>query len=183
MNILELEEGIRNLIVTQPAILSGENGKIINSIKDIIEAHKAFLFRIEEYPENDILKVGAMNESSKLELNLTSYVCQILQERGINIMLYVPKYAAVYNNEISKYVDKIMEPVEEQKEDKEKNIVEEIKTQEVEDTKFLVVEKNEQQKSEKNNSENKIETQTQKEETKIQSESKGRDYLMELLKK
>ena len=37
MNILELEEGIRNLIATQPAILSSENGKIIKSIKDIID--------------------------------------------------------------------------------------------------------------------------------------------------
>ena len=106
MNIIELEEGLHNLIATQPQILEGVNAGVIIGIKDIIEAHKAFCFRVEEYPEQDILKVGLMNEYSKLELNLISYICQILQERGINIMLYVPKYAAAYNNEINKYIEK-----------------------------------------------------------------------------
>ena len=48
MNIIELEEGLRNLIATQPMIMVGENAGVINGIRNIIEAHKAFSFRVGE---------------------------------------------------------------------------------------------------------------------------------------
>lgn len=171
MNILELEEGLRNLIATQPAILKGENSNVVTSIKNIIEAHKAFLYSVEEYPENDTLKLGVINESAKLELNLISYVCQVLQERGINIMLYVPKYAAVYDKEISKYVDKAIKLDESTLSSKiTDDNSEQIKKIEKKDEKFISVEKNLKEE---------IEVKKEEKTTK----SKGRDYLMELLKK
>lgn len=190
MNIIELEEGLRNLIATQPAVLSGANGKVISGIKNIIESHKAFAFRIEEYPENDILKVGLTNESSKLELNLVSYVCQVLQERGINIMLYVPRYAAVYSQEIVKYVDDVLPKDESLDKQEDDELLQEEPEDKIDLTKiekYLVVEEN------KPSGEEIVQTKTeQKTEKKpveklkaeqIQSKTKGRDYLMELLKK
>lgn len=181
MNIIELEEGLRNLIATQPSIMSGANASVVASIKNIIESHKAFAFELEKYPEQDILKVGLLNESSKLELNLTSYVCQILQERGINIMLYVPKYAAVYSQAINKYVDEVS--VFEAKE----NVVEESEIEEkTEDKneKYIVVEKQEQ--SEPVIVEEKAEPKPPemlKRDYQMTSKTEGRDYLMNLLKK
>lgn len=187
MNIIELEEGLRNLIATQPSILNGENAETISGIKNLIEAHKTFSFRIEEYPNQDILKIGILNESSKLELNLTSYVCQVLQERGINIMLYVPKYAVVYNQEINKYVDNIetidmKEEVESSEQintdnNQEENAIEkEAKPEE----KFYVVEKKIETKPEKVQNVDNNESETQ---PIITSKTEGRDYLMNLLKK
>lgn len=190
MNILELEEGLRNLIATQPMILSGENAGVISGIKNIIEAHKAFSFRVSEYPSQDILKIGLMNESSKLELNLTSYACQILQEKGINIMLYVPKYAMVYNQQISRYVDNVLYNENSNFEVEETVVNEDIVENfqpETKNDKYVVVEKKQAQveteKVDKNKelkSENK---QAKKLGSDVQSEGKGRDYLMELLKK
>jgi len=189
MNILELEEGLRNLIATQPMILSGENAGVISGIKNIIEAHKAFSYRVSEYPSQDILKIGLMNESSKLELNLTSYVCQILQEKGINIMLYVPKYAMVYNQQISKYVDNVLLNENSDFEDEETVVAEDIikKNQpEPKHEKYMVVEKTiqiDEKQLEKKEISKPDKKQARKIETTVQSQGKGRDYLMELLKK
>ena len=179
MNIIELEEGLHNLIATQPAILNGPNGAVISGIKSIIEAHKVFSFRLEEYPEQDILKIGLLNESSKLELNFTSYVCQILQERGINIMLYVSKYAGIYNQEINKYIDKI--EIEKNIEQFEKEETAE-QVEEIVPEKFVVVEKNNVLTKETVEPvrENKSQPVEKKQ---LSSQSKGRDYLMDLLKK
>jgi len=171
MNILELEEALRNLIATQPAIMAGPNAAVIGGIKNIIEAHKAFCFRVEEYPEQDILKVGVMNESAKLELNLTSYVCQILQERGINIMLYVPKYAAVYNQEISKYVDNVLD--EPENIEKSQEPAQPTENNANKEEKYMFVNKQDESSQQLTEQNNKA----------AQTQSKGRDYLMDLLKK
>ena len=75
MNIIELEEGLRNLITTQPAILSGPNAAVISGIKNIIEAHKVFIYRVEEYPEQDILKVvPAFGLHNLLEMPKNPYI-------------------------------------------------------------------------------------------------------------
>ena len=179
MNIIELEEGLRNLIATQPSVLSGKNGNVISGVKNIIESHKAFMFRIEEYPENDILKVGLLNEAKKLELNLVSYVCQILQERGINIMLYVPKYASVYSQEIVKFVDKV-ETNETEDEISSEDL--EVEIPEIpQSEKYLVVEDNQPKPLEQKAPEKPVAQKIKADQ--IQATTKGRDYLMELLKK
>ncbi len=182
MNIIELEEGLRNLIATGPAMKSGENAKLIAEIKNIIEAHKAFAFRVEEYENQDILKIGLTGECSRVELNLTSYVCQILQERGINIMLYVPKYASVYNQEISKYVDDVTEIANEPPSQNEEIVYEPINDvepqEEQPEEKYVVVEKQpdkEAPQPEASKKPEKVQPKTM--------QSNGRDYLMELLRK
>lgn len=173
MNIIELEEGLRNLIATQPTIMTGANASVVASIKNIIESHKTFAYELEKYPEQDILKIGLMNESSRLELNLTSYVCQILQERGINIMLYVPKYAAAYNQTISKYIDEINEEKEEIKPDES----------EKKEEKYIAIEKTEEQKPHTEDISTVAEPAEQKSDYQMTSKTEGRDYLMNLLKK
>ena len=186
MNIIELEEGLRNLIATQPAVLSGPHASVIGGIKNIIEAHKMFIYRVDEYPQQDVLKVGLLNESSKLEINLVSYVCQILQERGINIMLYVPKYAAVYDQQINKYVDRVLHENSSLYSNANAQISQAATPSIIENAeqKYMVVEKKEndakiveesKQKHVKRSSEKQNSSQTTK--------SQGRDYLMELLKK
>ena len=143
-------------------------GKVISGIKNIIESHKAFSFRVEEYPENDILKIGLTTESSKLELNLVSYVCQVLQERGINIMLYVPRYAAVYSQEIVKYVDEVVPNKEELAESEEDELLQEEPEEKIDLSKiekYLVVEEN------KPASESKVQPKT---EQKVEMQGSGR---------
>lgn len=89
MTVNELEQGLRNLIASQPMVLSGVNGEIVNNALAIIDAYRNFNFRIQSYPYQDILKVNLSNESAKTEVTLSNLVCQVLQERGINLLLYM----------------------------------------------------------------------------------------------
>ena len=41
MTINELEQGIRNLIATQPMVTTGANGEVINGVNAIIDAYNA----------------------------------------------------------------------------------------------------------------------------------------------
>ncbi len=89
MTINELEQGMRNLIATQPMVTAGVNGEVVNGVLSIIDAYRNFSFRVQTYPCQDVLKFTMGNESAKLESNLCSLVCQVMQERGINLMLYI----------------------------------------------------------------------------------------------
>ena len=89
MTVNELEQGLRNLIASQPMVLSGVNGEIVNNALAIIDAYRNFNFRVQSYPYQDVLKVNLSNESAKTEVTLSNLVCQVLQERGINLLLYM----------------------------------------------------------------------------------------------
>ena len=89
MTINELEQGMRNLIATQPMVTAGANGEVVNGVLLLIDAFRNFSFRVQTYPCQDVLKFTMGNESAKLENNLCSLVCQVMQERGINLMLYI----------------------------------------------------------------------------------------------
>ena len=89
MTINELEQGMRNLIATQPMVTAGANGEVVNGVLSIIDAFRNFSFRVQTYPCQDVLKFTMGNESAKLENHLCSLVCQVMQERGINLMLYI----------------------------------------------------------------------------------------------
>lgn len=104
MTINELEQGLRNLIATQPMVTAGSNGEVINGINSLIDAYRNFSFRISSYPSQDVLKFGIANELSKIENTLSSLACQVMQERGINLMLYiVPRTAPGYNGMVNSY--------------------------------------------------------------------------------
>ena len=89
MTINELEQAMRNLIATQPMVTAGANGEVVNGVLSIIDAFRNLSFRVQTYPCQDVLKFTMGNESAKLENNLCSLVCQVMQERGINLMLYI----------------------------------------------------------------------------------------------
>ncbi len=104
MTINELEQGLRNLIATQPMVTAGTNGEVINGINSLIDAYRNFSFRISSYPSQDVLKFGLANELSKIENTLSSLACQVMQERGINLMLYiVPRTASGYTGMVNNY--------------------------------------------------------------------------------
>lgn len=104
MTINELEQGLRNLIATQPMVTAGSNGEVINGINSLIDAYRNFSFRISSYPSQDVLKFGLANELSKIENTLSSLACQVMQERGINLMLYiVPRTAPGYTGMVNNY--------------------------------------------------------------------------------
>lgn len=104
MTINELEQGLRNLIATQPMVTAGSNGEVINGINSLIDAYRNFSFRISSYPSQDVLKFGIANELSKIENTLSSLACQVMQERGINLMLYIaPRTAPGYNGMVNSY--------------------------------------------------------------------------------
>ncbi len=89
MTINELEQGMRNLIATQPMVTAGANGEVVNGVLSIIDAYRNMSFRVQSYPCQDVLKFTMSNEIAKMEGSLCSLVCQVMQERGINLMLYI----------------------------------------------------------------------------------------------
>lgn len=103
MTVNELEQGIRNLIATQPMVLSGVNGEIVNNVLSIIDGFRSYNFRVQSYPCQDVLKFSLSNEVSKMESTLSALVCQVLQERGINLMLYIPQPQNQYGPMINNY--------------------------------------------------------------------------------
>ena len=112
MTINELEQGIRNLIASQPMAVAGPNGDVINGINSLIDAFRNLSFRVQSYPCQDVMKFGLANESAKLENTLSSLAVQVLQERGINIMLYIPRTNAGYGPMVNSYgvVGNTMDP-------------------------------------------------------------------------
>ncbi len=97
MTINELDQGIRNLIASQPMVSAGVNGEVINGINSLIDAYRNLCFRVQSYPCQDVLKFGISNEITKIEATFTGLALQVLQERGINLMLYIPRTGAQYN--------------------------------------------------------------------------------------
>lgn len=112
MTINELDQGLRNLIASQPMVSAGPNGEVINGISSLIDAYRNLSFRIQSYPCQDVMKFGLSNEVSKIETSFTALACQVLQERGINIMLYVPRTGAQYGPMANGYgmVNTVMDP-------------------------------------------------------------------------
>lgn len=93
MTISELEQGIRNLIASKPAVLSGALGEVIHGVLSIVEAYHEFCLSIQTYPGQDMLKFSLVGESQNMEATVTNLVSLVLQERGINISLYTPNAA------------------------------------------------------------------------------------------
>ena len=96
MTINELDQGIRNLLSSQPMVQAGVNGEVITGINSLIDAYRNLCFRVQSYPCQDVMKFGLSNEITKIETTFTTLACQVLQERGINIMLYIPRTGAQY---------------------------------------------------------------------------------------
>lgn len=96
MTINELDQGIRNLIASQPMVSAGANGEVIGGINSLIDAYRNLCFRIQSYPCQDVMKFGLSNEISKIETTFTNLAVQVLQERGINLLLYIPRTGAQY---------------------------------------------------------------------------------------
>ena len=96
MTINELDQGIRNLIASQPMVSAGVNGEVINGINSLIDAYRNLCFRVQSYPCQDVMKFGLSNEISKIETTFTNLAVQVLQERGVNLLLYIPRTGAQY---------------------------------------------------------------------------------------
>lgn len=90
MTVNELEQALRNLIASQPVVTSGPSGDFINSALSIVYSYREFLFKVQNHPFQDALKFNMLNISQKLESDLVISVCGVMQERGINLMLYAP---------------------------------------------------------------------------------------------
>lgn len=93
MTISELEQGIRNLIASKPAVLSGALGEVIHGVLSIVEAYHEFSLSVQTYPGQDMLKFSLVGASQNMEATVTNLVSLVLQERGINISLYTPNAA------------------------------------------------------------------------------------------
>ncbi|MBQ8451639.1 MAG: hypothetical protein IJ538_02555 [Clostridia bacterium] len=89
MTIDELEQGLRNLIATQPMVMTGANGGVINGVLSMIDSLRNLNFRVQTYPIQDSLKFNLSNDVNSLDNNFVGYVFRVLQERGINLNLYL----------------------------------------------------------------------------------------------
>ncbi len=90
MTINELEQAIRNLIASQQSTSSSEGADVINSALSMIYSYRELVYKIQNHPYNDALKINMINSINNLESTLVISVCQVLQEKGINLMLYAP---------------------------------------------------------------------------------------------
>lgn len=89
MTLNEIEQAIRNLITNQPMISSGASGEIINNLLSMINSYRNFKFLIQNHPAQDSFKFNALNISQRTENDLSNAIIQTLQERGINLMMYL----------------------------------------------------------------------------------------------
>lgn len=89
MTLNEVEQAIRNLITNQPMVSSGPSGDVVNSILQIISSYRNFRFLVQNHPAQDSFKFNALNISQRTETELANAMCQTLQERGINLMMYM----------------------------------------------------------------------------------------------
>ena len=89
MTLNEVEQAIRNLITNQPMVTSGPSGDVVNNLLSIINSYKNFRFLVQNHPAQDSFKFNALNISQRTETELANAVCQTLQERGINLMMYM----------------------------------------------------------------------------------------------
>lgn len=103
MTINELEQGIRNLIATQPMITAGPSGEVVTGVLSLIDAFRNLDFKLQTYSSPDILKFNLTGEVQKLEANFTNMVCSVLQERGINIMLYIPRNQTAFGPMVNQF--------------------------------------------------------------------------------
>lgn len=103
MTINELEQGIRNLIATQPMVTTGPSGEVVSGVLSLIDAFRNLDFKLQTYQSPDILKFNLTGEVQKLEANFTNMVCSVLQERGINIMLYIPRSQTAFGPMVNQY--------------------------------------------------------------------------------
>ena len=90
MTLNEVEQAIRNLITNQPMVSSGPTGDVVNNILSIINSYRNFRFLLQNHPAQDTFKFNAMNIAQRTEGELANAVVQTLQERGINLMMYMP---------------------------------------------------------------------------------------------
>lgn len=97
MNINQIEQALRNLIASQPMVSNGPSGEVISSIANVIDAFKTLNYRAQTYPSQDNLKFALQNDCVKLESDICNYAVSVLQERGINILLYLPAQNSPYS--------------------------------------------------------------------------------------
>ncbi len=91
MTIIELEQGLRNLIASQPAVLAGNLGDVIRSVLGVTEAYRNYVFKLQSYPVQDIFRFSLLSNISKIESDITGAALAMLNERGINLLLYAPQ--------------------------------------------------------------------------------------------
>jgi len=89
MTINELEQAVRNLMVSQPMISAGPMGGVVTSAVNILDSFRNLIMAVQNYPMQDNFKFSMMSEIQRLENTMTMSVCQSLQEKGINIMAYM----------------------------------------------------------------------------------------------
>ncbi len=91
MTINELEQGLRNLMASQQAILSSPIGTEIRGLLNVTESYREFMFRLQTYPAQDMFLTQVSSRAKQFENEITSFATSTLQEKGINLLLYVPQ--------------------------------------------------------------------------------------------
>ena len=89
MTIIEVDQAIRNLIVSQPMITTGPMGSVVSSVMSILDSYRNFNLAVQSYPMQDSLKFNLMAETQRMENSICMSITQALQERGINIMSFM----------------------------------------------------------------------------------------------
>ena len=90
MTINELDQAIRTIVISQPMIAASPIGGTITNLLSVIDNFRNFKLSVQSYPMQDSFKFLTLNECQRLENTLTLSICQVLQEKGLNVMSYLP---------------------------------------------------------------------------------------------
>ena len=90
MTVNDVNQAIRNLMNSQPMITTGPLGTVISNALNIVESFRAFSMSVSAYPIQDSLKFNMMSEVSRLDNTLSMLVCQTFQEKGLNLLVFMP---------------------------------------------------------------------------------------------
>ena len=90
MTINEVEQAIRTLVISQPMITASPIGSSITNLLSVIDNFRNFKLSVQTYPMQDSFKFLTLNECQRLENTLTLSICQVLQEKGLNLMSFLP---------------------------------------------------------------------------------------------
>lgn len=90
MTVNDVNQSLRNLMVSQPMMATGPLGVCFSSALNIIDGFKAFSMSVSAYPVQDSLKYNMTTELARLDGVVSNIICQSFQEKGVNLLAFMP---------------------------------------------------------------------------------------------
>lgn len=90
MTVNDVNQALRNLMVSQPMMAIGPLGVCFSSALNIIDSFKAFSMSVSAYTVQDSLKYNMTTELARWDGVVSNIICQSFQEKGVNLLAFMP---------------------------------------------------------------------------------------------